>query len=320
MTYREFFRSIAGFYPHPYQERIAEQIAAGRSIILRVPTGAGKTWAAVAPFLYSLQAGRPIADRLLYALPLRSLATSAHAAVRGGMEREFKQVSDLGSGREYGTELRYCSLQIGSQRDDPFFESDVTVTTIDQLLSGYLFMPVSLPDRIGNINAGALVGSLVVLDEIHLLDVDVALGTAIEMLDRLGKLCQFVFMTATMSDPAVQWLSGRLGADVLAIEDNEICSLRPAVSKSISSNVLIFGKRHHVLLALLHFGFQQCLQKSQVAALLFNRLLGQAHALPGYRRHVQPPASLLDGGNIHGGFRLAHWITSVGNPLANSRS
>jgi hypothetical protein len=32
---------------------------------------------------------------------------------------------------------------------------------------------------------------------------------------------------------------------------------------------------HHVLLALLHFGFQQRFQKSKVAALLFDRLLGQ---------------------------------------------
>ena len=69
--------------------------------------------------------------------------------------------------------------------------------------------------------------------------------------------------------------------------------------------------RHHVLLALFHFGFQQRFQKSQVAALLFDRLLGQAHALSGHRRHVQPPAGLLDGGHVHGCLRLAHWITSV---------
>ena len=222
MTYREFFRSVTGFYPHSYQERIAEQLKTGHSVILRVPTGAGKTWAAVAPFLYSLRTGRPIADRLLYALPLRSLATSTHATVREGMERVLDQVSQTGMSREYDTEKRYCSLQIGSQKDDPFFESDVVFTTIDQLLSGYLFMPVSLPGKVGNINAGALVGSLVVLDEIHLLDADVALGTVIEMLDRLGGRCQFVLMTATMSDGAVDWLAHRLGAASLPLEDDEI--------------------------------------------------------------------------------------------------
>ena len=81
MSYREFFKTLTGFYPYPYQERVEERLRAGDSVILRVPTGAGKTWAAVAPFVYSVIAGQREADRLLYALPLRSLASSLHAAV-----------------------------------------------------------------------------------------------------------------------------------------------------------------------------------------------------------------------------------------------
>lgn len=222
MSYREFFKSLTDFYPHQYQERVAEHLQAGQSVILRVPTGAGKTWAAVAPFLYSLRVGRPIADRLLYALPLRSLATSLHATVCEGMVRVFDRVTEVENDREYSGDRRYCSLQIGSQKDDPFFESDVVFTTIDQLLSGYLFLPVSLPDRVGNINAGALIGAVVVIDEIHLLDPDVALGTVIEMLDRLHGLCQFVLMTATMSDKTVDWLAGQLKAVALRVDDDEI--------------------------------------------------------------------------------------------------
>jgi CRISPR-associated endonuclease/helicase Cas3 len=225
MSYCEFFKSLTGFLPHPYQERLADQLREGRSVILRVPTGAGKTWAAVAPFLYSLRIGSPIGDRLLYALPLRSLATSLHATVCAGMVGVFDQVAQIGNDREYAGERRYCSLQIGSQKDDAFFESDVIFTTIDQLLSGYLFLPVSLPDRVGNINAGALIGSVIVVDEIHLLDSAVALGTVIEMLDRLRGLCQFVLMTATMSDQTMDWLAGRLGAVVLRVDDDEIRGL-----------------------------------------------------------------------------------------------
>lgn len=225
MSYHEFFSSLTGFSPHPYQERLAGQLQEGHSVVLRVPTGAGKTWAAVAPFLYSLRIGPPIADRLLYALPLRSLATSLHASVCAEMARVFDRVSQVGNGREYSGDRRYCSLQIGPQKDDAFFESDIVFTTIDQLLSGYLFLPVSLPDRVGNINAGALIGSVVVFDEIHLLDSAVALGTVIEMLDRLRGLCQFVLMTATMCDRTVDWLAGRLGAVVLRVGDDEIRSL-----------------------------------------------------------------------------------------------
>lgn len=231
MTYRDFFRSITDFDPYPYQERVADKLQDGSSVVLRVPTGAGKTWAAVAPFLYSIGERRSIADRLLYALPLRSLAVSTHAAVQGGMKRVFHEVSSAAGGREYGNGQRYCSLQMGAQKDDPYFESDVICTTIDQLLSGYLFMPVSLSDRVGNINAGALIGSLVVFDEIHLLDADVALGTTIEMLDRIRGLCRFVLMTATMSDEAVAWLAHRLGAEAMRVEDDEIRALPSQRSK-----------------------------------------------------------------------------------------
>ena len=225
MSYREFFSSLTGFCPHPYQERLADQLREGRSMILRVPTGAGKTWAAVAPFLYSLRIGSPIGDRLLYALPLRSLATSLHATVCAGMVGAFDQVAQIGNDREYAGARRYCSLQIGSQRDDAFFESDVIFTTIDQLLSGYLFLPVSLPDRVGNINAGALIGSVVVIDEIHLLDPDVALGTVIEMLDRLRRPVPVRLNDGDHVRQTVDWLAGRLGAVVLRVDDDEIRSL-----------------------------------------------------------------------------------------------
>lgn len=225
MSYREFFHTLTGFFPHPFQERLADEVVQGRSVILRVPTGAGKTWAAVAPFLYALESGHRLADRLLYALPLCSLATSLFATVREEMSRTCGQVVTTGKDRDYESSARFCSLQIGGQKDDPFFESDVVFTTIDQLLSGYAFLPVSLPDRLGNINAGALLGSLLVFDEIHLLDPSAALGTLIEMLDRLTGLCQFVLMTATMSDDAMQTLASKLGAVVLPVPDEEIRSL-----------------------------------------------------------------------------------------------
>lgn len=48
---------LTGFAPYPYQERAAEELRSGQSLILRVPRGAGKTWAAVAPFLYSIEVG-----------------------------------------------------------------------------------------------------------------------------------------------------------------------------------------------------------------------------------------------------------------------
>lgn len=207
MTYQLFFQKLTGHAPYPYQEKVQGFLASGKSIILRAPTGAGKTWSVVAPFLYSRTVGDPIGDRLLYALPLRALATNL-------FESTERAAQD--------TKVR---LQIGGEAQDPFFEADIVFTTIDQLLSSYLMMPVALSPRLDNINAGALPGALIVIDEAHLLDPGVAMGTMIEMLHRLRGVSQFVVMTATLSGPAVDWLAKKLGAEVVSLTTDEVAEL-----------------------------------------------------------------------------------------------
>jgi len=210
MTFSEFFaiRLPDKHFPYPYQERVAASLLAGKCVVLQAPTGAGKTWAAIAPFLYSRQLLNPIADRLIYALPLRSLASNLHESTSRA--------------KDAGTKI---SLQIGGDANDPFFESDIVFTTIDQLLSSYLLHPVGLSPRLDNINAGALPGALIVLDEIHLLDPAAALGSAIEMLHTLKGFSQFVLMTATLSTPAAEWLAQCLGAELIGLPSDEIAAL-----------------------------------------------------------------------------------------------
>lgn len=237
LSYSQFFKCLVGNDPYPYQERVAELLLQGKSIILRAPTGAGKTWAVVVPYLYSLIQNRPLGDRLIYSLPLRSLATSIHANVISAIKRygQYSQIITTGKDRDYTqNDTLYCCLHIGIEQNDPFFESDLLFTTIDQTLSNYLFLPVSLSDRVSNINAGALIGAYLIFDELHLLGPGSSLGTTIEMLCRLSQLSQFVLMTATQSDRCMEWLSKKLNAALVHLTPQELNNIPSLVSKQRS--------------------------------------------------------------------------------------
>lgn len=75
------------------------------------------------------------------------------------------------------------------------------------------------------INAGALLSSLVVFDESHLLEAGKSMDTAIEMLKRLLPFSQFVIMTATMSSPYM--------ALVKEILEGEVIRLRAGLEKKL---------------------------------------------------------------------------------------
>lgn len=207
--FAHLFRNVTGKLPYDFQTRTAGELLAGRNVLLSAPTGAGKTWAAITPFLYARRQKRGLADRLIYALPLRALATSLY-------EETLRQVG--------GDGLAVC-IQTGEQKGDPLFQGDLTFTTIDQCLSAYLNIPVSLPERLANIGAGALVGSLVVFDEFHLLEPDKAMGTALEMIDRLKGLSRFLIMTATLSRSTRERLAARTGAVQVSLTPEELSKI-----------------------------------------------------------------------------------------------
>ncbi|MFH1147982.1 MAG: CRISPR-associated helicase Cas3' [Pseudomonadota bacterium] len=228
---KELFDKLTGgrgYQPYPYQERVAEVLFAGQNVILCAPTGAGKTWAGILPFLHAKQIGKPFSDRLIFALPLRTLATSMFEDTVAACQRAFGQdtVITTGKDRDYlRKDQLYVTIQTGEKQDDPFFEGDLIFTTIDQLLSSYIMMPVSLPAKVGNINAGVLPGAFLVFDEFHLLEPDKAMGTVLEMLDRLKPFCRFLVMTATMSRKSLEWLENALQAKPVVLPEEEIMAL-----------------------------------------------------------------------------------------------
>lgn len=225
---KELFDQLTGnkgLTPYSYQERVAQYFLDGDNVFLCAPTGAGKTWAALLPYLWSKSQRRmAFVDRLIYVLPLRTLATTLYAETVACCKRVFK-VKNLPEERVDTENEIVITIQTGEQKDDPFFEGDIIFTTVDQCLSSYLNCPVSLPQRVGNINAGALLGSLIVFDEFHLLEPDKAMATALEMLNRLKPFSQFAIMTATLTTKSLDSLKEIIGGQTIHLTRDEVLCL-----------------------------------------------------------------------------------------------
>ena len=216
---KHFYKEKLGnnFHPYNYQLYVAEQLLAGKNIILQVPTGAGKTWASIIPFLYAQENQRTdFPTKMIYSLPLRTLTNSIYEDVKN---------------------ICPASIQTGEYGEDPYFENDIIFSTIDQTLSNFLCFPLALSTRQANINAGALIGSYLVFDEFHLLDPKLSMATTIGMLKILGNLCRCCIMTATLSNDFMIALKDTLpNYTIINLDDfpddkNKITSLLPRIAK-----------------------------------------------------------------------------------------
>lgn len=216
--YRAFFQQVTKFNAFDYQVRIAALLMENRNVILRAPTGAGKTWAVIVPFLSKVWKHRP--SRLIYALPLRTL-------VQGVYEQARSVVPFLNGG--------CATLQTGEQPDDPFFSRGrIIVTTYDQVLSGLLENPYGLSRGLHNINAAAIAGALVVFDEFHLMPTGKAFLTAVAGMRLFRDLCQSVWMTATATRVMQTVLRDALATEQVpgnAVEWEGLVNSLPSVTK-----------------------------------------------------------------------------------------
>lgn len=193
-----------GFKPYAYQWQVTEYLLKGKNVILSVPTGAGKTWASIMPFLFAKKENLDFPKKIIYSLPLRALCNSITEDVKKALGKtEFEGLA---------------SIQTGEFSEDKYFENDIIFSTIDQTLSNFLCFPLSLSQRQANINAGALIGSYLVFDEFHLLDGERSMATTLGMLRMLGKLSRFCIMTATLSDRFMSKIQKELSKNNVPVE------------------------------------------------------------------------------------------------------
>ena len=204
------FQTIFGekLIPFAFQRKVAQHLLSGCNVILQAPTGAGKTKAALFPFLLAQRESIPFPRKMLYTTPMRVLAKSFHTDFQ---EYPIQQQMNFNA-----------KIQTGENQDDRQFRSDLIFTTIDQVLSSFLNIPYALGLRQGNVNAGAVVGAYLVFDEFHLFDPDTSLGTVIEMLKMLNGITPFLLMTATFSEPLLKRLSKYFNAEVVPVTEAEL--------------------------------------------------------------------------------------------------
>lgn len=207
MDMNNALESVVGLKPYPYQIQVAETLLSGQNVILRAPTGAGKTEAALGPFLLARQQKRtdfPL--RCIIASPMRTLAKDL-------FDRAQKVAGPLGLS---------VKLHTGEDPQDPELLADIIITTYDQLLSHYLHVPYSQSWGKRNIGAGGVIASYVVLDEFHLFDPQRAFRTTLAMAKALQGITPFVFMTATFSAELTAKLEAEVGAKFITPAETEL--------------------------------------------------------------------------------------------------
>lgn len=147
--------------------------------------------------------------KVLYAYPMKTLASSIYARLN-----QYENI--LNSNKLW-------SIQHSSASEDKFLNGDMCITTIDQILSGYLAIGTQSFIRGKNV-----VTSNFIFDEIQLFEPGKTLKTTICMLDRLKDYGnKFVIMTATMPKNLIDFLANRYDMEVTitdrpSIENREV--------------------------------------------------------------------------------------------------
>ncbi|HAA54642.1 MAG TPA: CRISPR-associated helicase/endonuclease Cas3 [Myxococcales bacterium] len=177
MEYTEFFRTITGHDPYPYQQELATNVWPE---LLDIPTGLGKTAAVLlAWFFKHHQKDTNNPKRLVYCLPMRSLVRQTHDVAKDW----FEKAVDVGLISE--EEKPLVSIMMGGEIDDKWLTQNerpaLLIGTQDILLSralnrGYAMGPYRWPMHFGWLNNDVMW----VFDETQLIGVGIETGAQLQ--------------------------------------------------------------------------------------------------------------------------------------------
>ena len=197
MDFATFFELATARLPFPYQPRLAE--AAHTPHLLAVPTGAGKTAAAVLGWLWRRREADPVVRaatprRLVFCLPMRTLVEQTASVSRTWIER-------LGLTDQVGVHELLGGAVDRSWEGHPDREA-ILVGTQDQLLSralnrGYAMSRYAWPVHFGLLHNDCLW----VLDEVQLMGVGLSTSAqlhAFREMSGVAEPCASLWMSATL--------------------------------------------------------------------------------------------------------------------------
>lgn len=201
---KDAYQQIAGFAPNPMQEAMFARIRSGDcAVLLKAPTGSGKTEAVLAPALMGLLDGEH-ARRLFLILPTRSLVDDQIQRVERALERLSQQVNrELAMVVDTGGQSYRATWKNGvsnGKHHRHLYDGDVILTTLDKFIYRFFafgepFKNYIFPFRIHH---GAK-KPLFCFDEAHTYE-DVAFTNFVNLVYTLAikKGLDVVVMTATM--------------------------------------------------------------------------------------------------------------------------
>ncbi len=211
-TYAQFFKSITGHSPYPYQKSLGTE---AWPEVLDIPTGLGKTAAVVIAWLWKrLSSDTDTGRRLVYCLPMRTLVEQTRDAAEAWCHAAAALFEDAG--------LRVPSVhvlmggQASSGANDGWERSPeapaILVGTQDMLLSralnrGYGLVQYRWPMHFGLLHSDVLW----VLDETQLMGVGVETSAQLE-----GLRASF----GTFGPAHTVWMSATLGREQLDTVDH----------------------------------------------------------------------------------------------------
>ena len=183
-----------GFEERGNQRKVFEAFREGKHVILKAPTGWGKTFAVTS----ALKEGHAI-----YSLPLRVLVNSLAenvGHVKSGQKPYPKNIAVQHGGRK-----EHALLDKGDDLQNPI---DIVFTTLDQSLSAFLGIPLGVRYNQGNILPAVVDASHLIFDEFHLMDPQRSMSTALYAINQSRQNC--IILTATLSSTMLGFLEEEL--------------------------------------------------------------------------------------------------------------